>query len=548
MSWLFIRNPEEKPMKAVSRNVMPLAVLSVLGCILLTPYVKWAQMKPRVTIEFNNNTGLSSLTYNGTKLLKFGDFRVVRVMIRNNSGDPSPADLKSTLSVVPAKQVATRTFGWGTVSTHYEAKGNRLFLTVTTTNKSTSTIEAVSYEPLGFAFPDKVVEYDGSAPLLGNNVGNPTLITLSYKDGVVVLANEDVKRPLLIGFPWALDRPANTVFPLRIETGRDPMLPDALPYIDRPIAPGDSDVFTVSLRFGPRGASGLTLGGDVLQRFAKAFPSQLQWRDRRPVGTVTLASSGLNSPTNPRGWFQDPKLDVNTEEGRADFRRRVLQTAQSTISVLREMNAQGMITWDIEGQQYPQATYAGDPRVYATMAPEMADVADEYFRTVRDAGFRAGVCVRPQEIVFDAAHKNAYERDVQDPGQVLMEKIAWARHHWGATLFYVQYNGAPGRPFDADILQRIAAEYPDILLIPEHANLRYYAFSAPYFSLTNGLAFTPAPVKVVYPNAFSFINTADTQITNHHDDLAAAVKQGDVLMYRTWYDDPANTELKTLYQ
>jgi hypothetical protein len=55
-------------------------------------------------------------------------------------------------------------------------------------------------------------------------------------------------------------------------------------------------------------------------------------------------------------------------------------------------------------------------------------------------------------------------------------------------------------------------------------------------------------VKVVYPNAFSFINTTDTPISNHHDDLATAVKQGDVLMYRTWYDDPANAELKTLYQ
>ena len=128
-----------------------------------------------------------------------------------------------------------------------------------------------------------------------------------------------------------------------------------------------------------------------------------------------------------------------------------------------------------------------------------------------------------------------------------MQKIAWAKQRWGATLFYMQFNGEPSRPMDADILQRIAAAFPDVLLIPEHKNLRYYAFSAPYFSLVNGMASTPGPVKAVYPNAFSIINTADAQITKHRDDLVAAIKQGDVLMYRSWYDDPSNTEMKALY-
>jgi hypothetical protein len=434
------------------------------------------------------------------------------------------------------------------VSTHYETKGNNLLLTVTTKNRSTSTIDGVAYEPLGLAFPAKVVEYDGSSPLMGHNVGNPTLITLSYGDGIVVLANEDVKGPLLIGYPWAFDRPANTTFPLRIVTGRDPMLPEMLPYINRPIAPGGSETFTLSLRFGSRGASALNLGSDVLQRFAAAFPSQLKWKDRRPVGTVFLASSGLNSPTNPRGWFQDTKLDVNTEEGRKEFRTRMLKVADATIAILRDMNAQGMITWDIEGQEHPKATYAGDPRLFATMAPEMAQVADEYFQAFRKAGFRVGVCVRPQEIVLDTQHKNVYERDVPDPGELLMQKIAWAKQRWGVTLIYVDSNGEPSRPLDADILQRIATAFPDVLLVPEHKNVRYYAFAAPYFSLAHqGIASTPGPVKAVYSNAFSFVNTADGQINKHRDDLIAAHKQGDVLMYRSWYDDPANAEVKGLY-
>src|SRR5579862_136864 len=68
------------------------------------------------------------------------------------------------------------------------------------------------------------------SPLLGHNNGDPTLIGMSWGTGIVVLANDDVTKPLISGFPWALDKPANTMFPLRICTGRDPMFPDMLPY------------------------------------------------------------------------------------------------------------------------------------------------------------------------------------------------------------------------------------------------------------------------------------------------------------------------------
>jgi hypothetical protein len=301
------------------------------------------------------------------------------------------------------------------------------------------------------------------------------------------------------------------------------------------------------LRFGARGTPAVKLGGDILRRFAETFPSQLKWKDRRPIGSVFLATSGLNSSTNPRGWLLDATLDVTTAEGRADFKNRMVRLADSIVSILRNVNAQGMITWDIEGQEYPKATYAGDPRLYATMAPEMTDVADELFRIVRTAGFRVGVCVRPQEVILDPAHGSAYERDVPNPGEVLMQKIAWAKEHWGATLFYVDSNGEPSRPLDAGIVQRVASAFPDVLLVPEHKNVRYYSFSAPYFSLAHGVTSTPAPVKAVYANAFSLINTADGEITKQRDDLIAATKQGDVLMYRSWYEDPALAELKGLY-
>lgn len=225
-----------------------------------------------------------------------------------------------------------------------------------------------------------------------------------------------------------------------------------------------------------------------------------------------------------------------------------MRTADATISILRNMKAQGMITWDIEGQEFPGTTYAGDPRKYTLLAPEMAGIADDYFRRFREAGFRVGVCVRPQELLFDRGKNVAGERDAADPGKELADKIAWANKTWGATLFYVDTNGEPSRPLDAAIMEKVARQFPGVLLIPEHKNVRYFAFSAPYFSLREGLVSTPPAVRAVYPNAFSFINTADGAIEKKHEDLAAAVKQGDVLLYRSWYNDPANAEVKSFYQ
>jgi hypothetical protein len=487
------------------------------------------------------------LKVRGTELLSFGDVRVSRVMMRDSSGQQVAAAMDSTLEVHAESRQVVRRFPWGEVSAKFTPAPGRVDIAFAVTNRSQSTLQEASYEPVGLRFPAKVNEYDGAVPLMGHNTGDPTLIGMSWDSGIAVLANEDVTQPLIAGFPWALDKPANTTFPLRICTGRDPMLPDMLPYIDRGIAPGATDTYRLSLRFGSRDGRVAQLGKDVLQRFSAQYPSRLQWKDRRPIGTVFLATSGMGSTQNPRGWLLDRNLNVSTTAGRAEVKRRILETADSTIRILRSMNAQGAITWDIEGEEYPAATYAGDPRQFGKLAPEMADVADEYFARLRNAGFRVGVCVRPQELVFDQQRHTALEREVSDPAALLMEKVAWAKNRWGATLFYVDANGDPSRPLQAEILEKVASAFPDVLLVPEHKNVRYFAFSAPYFSLREGLASTPAAIRAIYPNAFSLVNTADGQIAQRRDDLVSAVKNGDVLLYRTWFDDPANAEVKKLY-
>lgn len=527
----------------MKRNLLVLSGLLIVGAAFGARIYRVIEPHPQLTF---GPQGIQSLYYRGWQLLAYGDLRVSHVLMRDSSGRTVPAPLDSTLGSDPASGTVIRKFAWGEVEARYIPKAGRLNIAFTVRNRSANTIQEASYEPLAFRFPAKITEYDGAIPLVGHNVGDPTIISMSWPSAKVVLVNEDVVRPLLAGFPWALDRPANATFPLRICIGRDPMLPDMLPYIDRPIPPGASDSYTLSLRFGAADANVAKMAADVLKNFAAHFPAQLKWKDRRPVGTVFLSTAGLNASKNPRGWLLDKNLDVSTEVGRAELRKRILQLADSTVAILRSMNAQGAITWDIEGQEFPAASYAGDPRLFDRLAPEMAGVADEYFRRIRDAGFRVGVTVRPQQIVFDESRRPS-ERDVADPGRLLEDKIRWAHDRWGATLFFIDSNGGPSRPLDAAVLEKVASDFPDVLLVPEHKNVRYFAFSAPYFSLRNGLVSTPAVIRAIYPNAFSFVNTADGPIEKRRDELTTAVRQGDVLLYRSWYEDPANAEVRTLY-
>jgi hypothetical protein len=377
-------------------------IFLLFNLLLLTLLFTHSGSAQTVNIAMNNQ-GLTSLTFNGNQFLSYGDFRVNRVLMRDASGNTFNADLTVNASANQALQQLTLAYSWGSVKVGYVTSGNRLTLNITTTNTSANTIQGLFFEPMGLHFPAAPQEFDGSIPLICSNVGDPCIESMTYGSGTLVMANEDVQKPLIVGFPWALDKPTNTVFPLRINTDRENMYPDRVPYVNRPVAPGGTDLFQISLRFGAPGASAASLVSDIYQRYASAFPSQLQWADRRAVGTLFLSSAAIGSASNPRGWFNDPTIDVTNAAGVASLKTRVLAFADASIAILRSMNAQGMITWDIEGQQYPHATsYVGDPRMFATLAPEMAGIADAYFQKFRDAGFRLGVCIRPQQLTVSA--------------------------------------------------------------------------------------------------------------------------------------------------
>ncbi len=177
---------------------------------------------------------------------------------------------------------------------------------MTVRNNSTVPIKGIWFEALGLHFPSAPQEFIVNMwPLLVNTLSSPALDSMSYGSGVMVLADDDVALPLQLGFPWALDSPADQTFPLSVNTDTVFEFPNSMPTINRPIAAGASDTYHFSLRFGPAGSTTLSLGADVYQAFATAFPPTLVWPDRRAIGMLALATTAAGCGYKPilRGWF-----------------------------------------------------------------------------------------------------------------------------------------------------------------------------------------------------------------------------------------------------
>lgn len=279
---------------------------------------------------------------------------------------------------------------------------------------------------------------------------------------------------------------------------------------------------------------GLLGGGCLIFLTAAAWivwPMGPRWPDRRPIGVLFLASTYFSSPTNPRGWFNDRSLNVTGPGGQERFRKALMAYANASLTNLLRLHAQGVIVWDLEGEQYPHKTsFIGDPRLLNRLAPEMAACADEFFKRFTNAGLRVGVTVRPQELVLD--DKFPHQARQWDVYRILLKKVDYARAHWGASIFYIDSDEGFWRPDEVLQLRLLAQQRPGILLIPEHHYLPYWAFSAPYVSLHNGdRDVTAALARKVFPSSFAALNISDTT----DEEIAAARHAGDILLFRAWY-------------
>jgi len=515
----------------------------------------YAQSEPSLQVRFDDN-GLSSLRFGGTEMLHPGPMDLPRLDLRH--GYPPDRVLAPTgtpqASFDSAAYRLSQAYSWGTLSCTYRAEGNRLLLDLevinTTSKDSIFGFTAVPLQlQLSGAVKTKGWAHDWPSPSVLNDA--PQILNVSWPDGVMAICNEQVDCPLWLNLERVEHSDRYKVV-VRLDG----------PPRGQGIGGGDSRQYHLSIRFGSVGASSLELAQDINQRFAERYPSELKWDDRRPIGCCFCSSQDFRSPTNPSGWLHDTKVDMTTEAGRADWKRRMLAQGDKSVAVAKEMGCQGVIVWDIEGQRNTQPiSYIGDPRLMPTLSPEMDAIADVLFKKYTDAGLRCGVTLRPTHVVRTSGGKEAWEHvDVEDIVAELAGKLDYASKRWGCTLFYVDSTvrcdlNADGlfelHTLPAEIFQSLHRQFPDVLLIPEESSTRHHAYTAPYHEIMppHNYTITPPEVRAVYPNAFSVIRVADTPvIQSDFDAIVAAVRSGDIIMFRTWLDDPDNVPVKRILE
>ena len=565
-------------------------IARVLACLLVCLVSSCTASHGQLSVTYGPK-GLQQLSYAGLVLEDSSSYPAdtfhiwhMKVMDLHGKTLASPADGWGENNTGKTWEAAahawTYGFAWGFIRTQYVQSGDILDIVATETNRAGSGVilAGAAIYPVVLHFPVLPAGFMNSTyPQIASNFTGPSATLADYGAGEVASVFPNASKPLYSGF-WPAGG-SGLVYSALVSSTTPDNMAAFQPLYDRPIRPGQSDTFTVSLRFAPSGTPLRALAGDAYSNWRRAWPQQLRWKDKRIIGTSYLASSPSGGdvtrpgghPNNPRRYLDNSQpndFDVRTAQGLVRFQKLVLQRAQDVVKNLKRLNAQGVIVWDIEGEEYPQATsYVCSPDQVAVAAPEMESVIsdtssvyagmkldDAYFKTISAAGFRVGVCIRPQQFkkMADGTAQQIYGSDSAAEAS-MRYKIRYAHDRWGATLFYidstVEQNGGV---LDAGIFQRLAAAFPDCLLIPEESAPKHYAYTAPFKTfLFNKDLGTDFGVRDYYPRAFSctLVNDVDPAIlATYTPQLTASVVAGDILMVHADYWQANNSTVMKIYK
>ena len=516
--------------------------------------------------------GLASVRHNGVELVGPGDrrFRVQEVLFRDASAkngfrqvyEPKPTGT----SFDPDRKLLTQSFDWGRVECTFTVQGERIDFDAKVTNAAADPMVKCVWQPLSLRLPH-LPETAGEH----GRASEAIVDVYRHDQGAIGLVNWNQSRNYFRRLDQSRDKPRLlTVEFLRPENQPSHPIVDEKLFFDpgRSIAPGETGSCRVSLAFGASGTGGVDLCPEAFAAVAAARPMVLDWPDRRPIAMAFLCNSATGWPTNPRGFLfgKRDKNDVTSEAGLQAFREALMKYADNCIERMKAMDAQGIIVWDIEGQEMPHMiSYIGDPRLLAEVCPEMDRFSDEFMRKFTAAGLRTGITIRPTEVYrpTEPGQPRWNQREVPDPQAVMDEKIRYAKKRWGCTIFYLDSNvfgdgllpaeqkkQLKGVPWTMPVamIEKLHEAHPECLIIPEWAGSAYYAVSAPYSSQNLGQLGTDATTRRIWPKAFRVVASSRDLIERHWEDYLAGVSGGDVLLYSAWYDAAENEPVRLFYR
>jgi hypothetical protein len=520
-------------------------------------------------IDFGGR-GLRSTSFDGVPLLKSGQPRLRRV-VWADTGETFivPGNSQPRETYEERARRVEQTWEVGRLSCVYRPQAKRLNLELAFTNTTQRPMRFLEFEALHLAFPATPTGLGWYRDLhcTSDAVDDVAAVIAQYGKGTVAAVGEALDGEFRLALYKDFER---TEHGYRLLVSTINRTSKDFIHADPPgLKPSETLTFHVSLRFGSETAGLADLAGAEFARFAERFPRVLRWPDRRPIAMLMLANQAHRSSTNPRGWLNDASIEVTTPTGREVFRNRLLAWADRSIGECRKCDAQGAIVWDVEGEEFGPLVYVGDPRMLPELAPEFDAAADEFFKKFTDAGLKTGVCIRPSRIARRKSSKDAMSTGWRhghmafDPVKEMADKIAYAKRRWGCSLYYFDSNvtyAFDGREREiagstpeswvmrAELMRRLAQLHPDVLIIPEFQSTGYYSHLSGYKELRGGIAGTPPRVLLAYPQAFSVINVADGKLAERHSDLVAAVRRGDILMFRGWFAAPENRSIESIYR
>ncbi|MFW5893563.1 MAG: hypothetical protein ACOCUY_00310 [Verrucomicrobiota bacterium] len=562
-----IRNTEIFNSKLVVRTLLGAAPLLLLQAF-VSPASRAQDNGASANMTFED-TALS-VQYEGSELIAEPLPSVHKVLLENRSVsqendywnysyDEADTEAKS-VSVDPQTQTVTQTYDWGELRVRHTLEDDVLRMRMFLENRTERPIANFRLSLLDLALSKVPEPGKRRSDNVQSTVGKPVAIRAKAGKAQVFACYESIAPPLRFGYGAAREDADGNVYPLVVAGGAkmQPRGELTIPRQGLPhIPPGETLEVEFTLRIAPEGTHRHIVLKPFFKNYQEFWSPTLDWPDRRPIGATFLFSEwgkeqtlfGVEG-TNPRRYWSPitDTVDVFSPHGRDILRRALTRLAHRTVDALTEMDAQGAILWNLEGA-FHATGFVGDPRMLPIISPELEDGMDDYFRILREAGFRVGCTIRHPQVqwrgnkwaqgvgnanperdpLHDDFHKLIPDHtpwwQVYPIAERLSRKIDYAKKRWGATIFYYDtsnimyfYGGNNQKKFSSEphahIYRKIREDHPDVLIIPEIAkHSASLSQIAPYGQTGFGRVRPmkgPDYTRDIFPHYFGFHYIHDT--------------------------------------
>ncbi len=513
-------------------------------------------------VQFSSNNDGIKLKWRDLEPIANPKPSAKRVVLETQKVNPENDLRNFSFSQVPLKKTSAKfdrnkrqyitKYDWGQLRTRYSLEKDVLRIRLSAHNSTDKPVANFRFRILQVRLPNKPKKLQKGK--VRSTRDQPVAIGFKAGTGKMYASYESFAPPVKFGFAKP-EKGQNGIYSLVVGGGihvlpRDGMVvpPKGLPRIP----PGETLELEFALRFAGQDTNRAWALRGFFDDYHNFLSPMLDWPDRRPIGAVyMMAEWGKigtqfgTEMTNPRR-LASPLLDttdVFSPHGKDLLRRNLQAMARSTVEALKEMNAQGAILWN-PTVGFHGFHFSGDPRMVPILTPELDEPLDDYFRIIREAGFRVGVTIRHPQLQWrgdrwaqgigninpkgDPLKKN-YERFIPEHtrwwtvypiARRLSAKIAYAKKRWGCTLFY--YDTSTIRRFHrtgngqnmvtspprAHIYRKLREEHPDVIIFPElRDRIAPAAYTAPYGQTGYGRirpTYKGDYTRDIIPNYFGF--------------------------------------------